>query len=48
MVRKRDDIEASFRAYCFGVARMKRFDAARKTEAEAAQEALAALFGDDD
>ncbi|MCB9750742.1 MAG: sigma-70 family RNA polymerase sigma factor [Myxococcales bacterium] len=30
VVRRRERIEASFRAYCYGVARMKRFEAARQ------------------
>lgn len=30
VVRKRDDIEESFRAFCYGVARMKRFEAGRR------------------
>lgn len=42
VVRQRDAIATSYRAYCFGVARMKRFEAARSRRARAR------VVGDDD
>ena len=35
VVRRRDDIEESFRAFCYGVARMKRFEAGRQRQRRA-------------